>query len=73
MKYLIVIEPTATGYSTWSPDVPGCVAVGSTPEETKRNMHDAMSFHFDGLRAEQLPIPSSTSTFAYVDVPDSTP
>jgi predicted RNase H-like HicB family nuclease len=69
MKYLIVVEPTRTGFSTWSPDVPGCVAVGATPEETQRNMRDAMSFHFDGLRAERLPIPPSSSTFAYVDVP----
>jgi predicted RNase H-like HicB family nuclease len=71
MKYLIVIEPTATGCSSWSPDVPGCVAVGATEEETKRNMRDAMAFHFDGLRAEHLPVPLSSSTFACVEVPDS--
>ena len=70
MKHLIVIEPTGIGFSTWSPDVPGCVSVGATPEETQRNMREAMSFHFDGLRAEQLPIPASSSTFAYVDVQD---
>ena len=26
MKYLIVIEPTSTGFSAYSPDLPGCVS-----------------------------------------------
>jgi predicted RNase H-like HicB family nuclease len=26
MKYLVVIEETNTGYSAFSPDLPGCVA-----------------------------------------------
>jgi predicted RNase H-like HicB family nuclease len=68
MKYLIVIEPTSTGYSTYSPDLPGCVAVGSTREEVQRNMREALHFHVDGLRAENLPIPRPTSSSAYVDV-----
>jgi hypothetical protein len=29
-KYLIVIEPTETGYSAYSPDVPGCVSTGAS-------------------------------------------
>lgn len=30
MRYLIVIEQTATGHSAFSPDLPGCVATGAT-------------------------------------------
>ena len=33
MKYLIVIERTATGCSAYSPDVPGCIVTGSTRME----------------------------------------
>ena len=36
MKYLIVIEKTATGYSAYSPDLDGCVATGSTQEEVEK-------------------------------------
>jgi len=32
-KYLIVVEKTGTGYSAFSPDLPGCVATGTTREE----------------------------------------
>ena len=52
MKYLIVIERTATGYSAYSPDLPGCIATGSTREEVEREMKDAIAFHLDGLKAE---------------------
>ena len=27
-RYLIIIENTATGYSAYSPDLPGCIATG---------------------------------------------
>ena len=47
MKYLIVIERTATGYSAYSPDVPGCIATGESREEVEREMKGAISFHLD--------------------------
>ena len=68
MKYLIVIERTETGYSAYSPDLPGCVSTGATPEEVERNMHEAIDFHLDGLRKEGFPIPQPSSASAYVDV-----
>ena len=56
MKLLIVVEQTATGHSAYAPDLPGCVATGSTPAEVEREMRDAVAFHLDGLRAQgQLP------------------
>jgi hypothetical protein len=44
MKYLIVIEQTATGYSAYSPDVPGCIATASTRDDVEREMKDAIAF-----------------------------
>ena len=69
MKYLIVIERTATGYSAYSPDLPGCVATGNTREELEREMKDAIAFHLDGLRAEGLAVPQPRSSSPYVDIP----
>ena len=68
MKYLVVIEKTGTGYSAYSPDLPGCVSTGATLEEVERNMHDAIDFHLDGLRKEGFPIPQPSSASAYVEV-----
>ena len=68
MKYLIVIEKSETGYSAYSPDLPGCVSSGSTPEETEKNMHEAIKFHIDGLKEEGYEIPTPTSRSSYVEV-----
>ena len=56
-RYLVVIEKAEGNYSAYSPDLPGCIATGSTVEATKRNMADAIHFHIDGLKSEGLPIP----------------
>jgi predicted RNase H-like HicB family nuclease len=68
MKYLIVIEQTSSGYSAYSPDLPGCVATAGTKEEIQREMKDAIAFHLDGLREEGLAIPEPHSTSSYVDI-----
>ncbi|MBX3728636.1 MAG: type II toxin-antitoxin system HicB family antitoxin [Candidatus Sumerlaeia bacterium] len=69
MKYLIVIEKTDTGYSAYSPDVPGCVATDATREAVEATMREAIAFHLDGLRAEGMTTPVPQSSSAYVDVP----
>ena len=68
MKYLIVVEKTETGYSAYSPDLPGCVSTGATPEETEANMKEAIEFHIDGLKAEGYPVPRPATRSAYVEV-----
>ena len=68
MKYSIVIEPSATGYSAYAPDLPGCAATGPTLEAVQRNMREAVAFHIEGLREEGAEIPSPSSLVAYVEV-----
>ena len=69
MRYLIVIESTVTGFSAYSPDVPGCVATGASREETEKEMRDAISFHLDGLRHEGATLPEPRASSSYVEVP----
>ena len=68
-RYLIIIEATTSGFSAYSPDLPGCVATGRTRKEVEREMHDAIEFHIEGLRADgqAVPVPSSTSQLVSVD------
>ena len=67
-RYPLVIEKTSTGYSAYSPDVPGCAAVGDTEEETRQNFQDALTAHFQALRELGEPIPESSSSVDYVEV-----
>jgi predicted RNase H-like HicB family nuclease len=68
MKYLIVIEKTATGYSAYSPDLPGCIATAATEEDVQREMTAAMAFHLDRLRQEGIRIPEPQTKSSYVEV-----
>lgn len=68
-KYLIVIEETATGYSAYSPDLPGCISTGETREEVEQNMREAIALHLDGLREDGVPVPEPHSYSAYVELP----
>src|ERR671931_1079652 len=53
-EYVIVIDDAGSNFSAHAPDVPGCVATGRTIDETVGNMREALTFHFDGLRADGL-------------------
>lgn len=68
MKYLIVIEPTSTGFSAYSRDLPGCVSTGATRDECEANLREAISFHIDGLRGEGEQVPQPGSSAASIDV-----
>ena len=67
-KYLIIIEKTKTGFSAYSPDLPGCVATGQTRDETEHEMKEAIEFHIEGLKlnGESVPQPSSLASYCEV-------
>jgi predicted RNase H-like HicB family nuclease len=67
-KYLIVLEKTETGWSAYSPDLPGCVSTGRDREETEREMKEAIEFHIEGLRLNGDPVPVPASLAAYCEV-----
>jgi predicted RNase H-like HicB family nuclease len=68
MRYAIVIEAAGANFSAYVPDLPGCVATGSTAEEAEQEIRAAIEFHLEGLRADDLPIPPASSLVDYVEV-----
>jgi predicted RNase H-like HicB family nuclease len=67
MRYAIVIEKTATGFSAFVPDLPGCIATGLSQAEVEGEMKSAIRFHIDGLKEDGLPVPQATSIAEYVE------
>ena len=67
-RYPVIIEPTSTGYSAYSPDVPGCAAVGDSEAEARNNFQDALSAHFELMRESGAPIPEPSIAVDYVNV-----
>ena len=68
MRYAIVVEKAENNYSAYVPDLPGCVATGSTVEETEREMREAIEFHIEGLVEDGLPVPQPESIVECLEV-----
>ena len=68
-KYLVIVEQTKTGYSAYSPDLPGCVATGKTRSQVERTMSEAIEFHLEGLREDGEPSPVAHTYSTYCEVP----
>ena len=66
-RYAVVIEQAGRNYSAYVPDLPGCVATGSTVEEVEREIRDAIRFHIEGLTEDGIPVPAPTSRAEYVE------
>lgn len=67
MRYAIVIEKAEGNYSAYVPDLPGCVATGTTVEEIEKEIREAIRFHIEGLKEDGLPVPKPTSIAEYVE------
>lgn len=68
MKYVVVLERAEDNWAAFSPDVPGCVATGSTQEETMERYKEALRMHLDGLREDGLPLPEPKAQTQTVEV-----
>lgn len=66
-KYLIVIEKAASNFSAFSPDLPGCVATGSSQTEVEERMRGAIRMHIDAMREDGLAVPEPSSVAEYVE------
>ncbi|NCU33687.1 MAG: type II toxin-antitoxin system HicB family antitoxin, partial [Candidatus Moranbacteria bacterium] len=68
-KYLIIIEKTDTGYSSYVPDLPGCIATGNTKRQTEQYIYEAIQFHLEGMKESKIPIPVNQTEAGNVFVP----
>jgi predicted RNase H-like HicB family nuclease len=69
MKYAVIYEKTGTGYSAYVPDLPGCIAAGSSLQQVTELMRDAIEMHLEGMREDGDPIPEPTTVADYIAVP----
>jgi predicted RNase H-like HicB family nuclease len=68
MKYAVIYEQTATGYSAYVPDLPGCIAAAGTLDETKSLMKEAIEGHLECMREYGERIPEPTTLAGEVEV-----
>jgi predicted RNase H-like HicB family nuclease len=68
LRYAIVIEKSANGFGAYVPDLPGCVAMGDTVQETERLIREAIALHLAAMREEGQQIPQPSTLCDYVEV-----
>ncbi len=61
MEYVVILEKGDTSFGAYVPDLPGCVAVGESKEETMNLIREAIELHIEALRdsGEEVPKPHS--------------
>ena len=67
-EYTIIIERAEGNYSAYCPDLPGCIATGSTVEETTQRMKEAIKFHLEGLKDGKIAIPEPSTKAVSIEV-----
>ena len=62
-KYIALFEyeEGEKGYSVVFPDLPGCFSAGDDYDDAYRMAHEALAFHLEGLKNENMLIPEPRS------------
>jgi len=68
MRYLVIIEEGEISFGAYVPDLPGCVAAADSKDEILKLIQEAIEFHIEGMKADNLPIPKLSSCVEYVEV-----
>ena len=58
-RFAVIFEASATGYSAYVPELPGCVAAGSTLDEARKFIREAIEMHVEGMLEDGLSVPAS--------------
>ncbi len=68
MRYMVVIERGEASWGAHVPDLPGCIAVGETRDDTLRLIGEAIELHIHALEEDGLPVPPPSSEGEFVEV-----
>lgn len=66
-KYAVVIEKGPSSYGAHVPDLPGCVAVGSSEADVRARIREAIDIHLEGLRTTGQSVPEPVTVVDYVE------
>ena len=65
MKYTVILEKGENSFGAHVPDLPGCFAVGTTEEEVKQLIHEAIELHVEMLNNNAE---ASTTPFSGIEI-----
>ncbi len=56
-QFTVVIEPDEGGFHAYVPVLPGCHTFGSTVEEVRANILEAIELHVESMQADGESVP----------------
>lgn len=59
--YAIIIEGEGESFSAYVPELPGCIATGTSIREVEERMHEAIRYHIEGMEADGEAVPPPTT------------
>ena len=68
IKYAVIFERALNNWAAYVPDLPGYMTTGSTLEETKANIREAIEGHLETLRDFGDAIPEAASLAWEVEI-----
>jgi predicted RNase H-like HicB family nuclease len=70
-QFTVVIEPDEDGYHAFVPALPGCHTFGSTIDEARTNLTEAIELHIESMQAdgESIPIEGEPFVITRLSVP----
>lgn len=72
-QFTVVIEPDEDGYHAYVPVLPGCHTFGSTIDEARVNIAEAMTLHIESMLhdGETVPIEQEPLFITRLSVPSA--
>jgi predicted RNase H-like HicB family nuclease len=67
-RFAVVFEKAKSNWGAYVPDLPGCTTTGSTLEETKHNIREAIELHLEAMLEVGEPIPVPTADVDLVEL-----
>ena len=61
-EFLVVFETGPTNFGAFAPDIPGCVATGTTIEQTRERYLEAVTAHLEWMAEDHDSMPEPRTT-----------
>ncbi|MDE2846187.1 MAG: type II toxin-antitoxin system HicB family antitoxin [Gemmatimonadota bacterium] len=68
MRYTIVVEKSPNNHAAYVPDLPGCVAAGTTKQDVIGEIRQAIALHIESLIEHGEPVPPPHCSATVLDV-----
>ena len=68
MRYAVIYEPTATGFSAYVPDLPGVAVAGKTRDGTRAMLRKAVAWHLEAMLARGQSLPALVTDAEEMDL-----